>query len=155
MWRYCLASRRGTSCIFLHFLFSLAESSLAHGRKGERELTSKVLSRYLAYRHTFDPTHLRGKRILELGSGTGLVGIATGLIEPETQIWVTDQMYVGFNAPARSRLTRQTIARPHETEYRAQRRRRKRPCGRIELGRRDRRRANGHRYRFGSRLCLF
>jgi len=32
--------------------------------------------------------------VLELGSGTGLVGIAAGLLEKECDIWVTDQLCV-------------------------------------------------------------
>lgn len=50
------------------------------------------MSRYLAYRHTIDPTRLKGKKVLELGSGTGLVGIAAGLLEKDCDIWVTDQL---------------------------------------------------------------
>ncbi|KAK1922927.1 putative methyltransferase-domain-containing protein [Papiliotrema laurentii] len=52
----------------------------------------EVLSRYLAYRHSLDPGYLRGKKILELGSGTGLVGIVAGLLEPTVDVWVTDQV---------------------------------------------------------------
>ncbi|WWC92091.1 uncharacterized protein L201_007045 [Kwoniella dendrophila CBS 6074] len=51
----------------------------------------EVLSRYIAYRHGIDPSHLRNKKILELGSGTGLVGIVAGMLEPTSEIWVTDQ----------------------------------------------------------------
>ena len=51
----------------------------------------QVLARYLAYQHESDPDFLKGKKILELGSGTGLVGIAAGIMEPSAQIWVTDQ----------------------------------------------------------------
>ncbi|WWC65444.1 uncharacterized protein I303_108062 [Kwoniella dejecticola CBS 10117] len=51
----------------------------------------EVLSRYIAYRHGLDPSHLRNKKILELGSGTGLVGIVAGLLEPSAEVWATDQ----------------------------------------------------------------
>ncbi|KAK8850368.1 hypothetical protein IAR55_004286 [Kwoniella newhampshirensis] len=51
----------------------------------------EVLSRYLAYRHTNHPEKLRGKQVIELGSGTGLVGIATAMLEPTSEVWVTDQ----------------------------------------------------------------
>ncbi|WWD08522.1 hypothetical protein V865_006634 [Kwoniella europaea PYCC6329] len=51
----------------------------------------EVLSRYIAYRHGVDPSHLRNKKILELGSGTGLVGIVAGMLEPSCEVWVTDQ----------------------------------------------------------------
>ncbi|GFZ48270.1 Putative protein N-methyltransferase [Saitozyma sp. JCM 24511] len=51
----------------------------------------EVLSRYIAYRHSVDATYLRRKAVLELGSGTGLVGIVAGMLDPDTRIWVTDQ----------------------------------------------------------------
>jgi predicted nicotinamide N-methyase len=50
-----------------------------------------VLSRYLAHRHALDPAFLRHKSIVELGSGTGLVGLAAGLLEPTARVEVTDQ----------------------------------------------------------------
>lgn len=49
------------------------------------------MSRYLAYRHRLEPHHLVGKTIVELGSGTGLVGIATAMLEPTAEVWATDQ----------------------------------------------------------------
>jgi predicted nicotinamide N-methyase len=54
-------------------------------------LTNQVLSRYIAYRHSVDTAYLRRKAVLELGSGTGLVGIVAGMLDPDTRIWVTDQ----------------------------------------------------------------
>ncbi|XAO22197.1 hypothetical protein I312_100964 [Cryptococcus bacillisporus CA1280] len=51
----------------------------------------EVLSRYLAYRHGLDPSHLAGKTVIELGSGTGLVGIAAAMLESTSDVWVTDQ----------------------------------------------------------------
>ncbi|WVF68137.1 hypothetical protein IAT40_002900 [Kwoniella sp. CBS 6097] len=51
----------------------------------------EVLSRYIAYRHSIDPSKLRNKKIIELGSGTGLVGIVAGMLEPSAEVWVTDQ----------------------------------------------------------------
>ncbi|ORY35866.1 putative methyltransferase-domain-containing protein [Naematelia encephala] len=51
----------------------------------------EVLSRYLAYRHEHDPDKLKGRTIIELGSGTGLVGIVAGMLESTANIWVTDQ----------------------------------------------------------------
>ncbi|WWD20541.1 hypothetical protein CI109_105017 [Kwoniella shandongensis] len=53
--------------------------------------SGEVMSRYLAHRHATFPEKLRGKKIIELGSGTGLVGIATAMLEPTSQVWVTDQ----------------------------------------------------------------
>lgn len=50
-----------------------------------------MLSRYLAYRHEVDPSRLAGKTVLELGSGTGLVGIVAAMLEPTSDVWVTDQ----------------------------------------------------------------
>jgi predicted nicotinamide N-methyase len=58
---------------------------------GSNALTHQVLSRYIAYRHSVDDTYLRRKAVLELGSGTGLVGIVAGMLDPDTRIWVTDQ----------------------------------------------------------------
>ncbi|KAI0028306.1 putative methyltransferase-domain-containing protein [Vararia minispora EC-137] len=46
----------------------------------------EVLARYLARR---GPRALKGKRILELGSGTGLVGILAGALGAD--VWITDQ----------------------------------------------------------------
>ena len=51
----------------------------------------QVLSRYIAYRHAIDPSKLAGKKVLELGSGTGLVGIVAAMLEPTSEVWVTDQ----------------------------------------------------------------
>lgn len=51
-----------------------------------------MLSRYLAHRVSLDRAYLSDKKVLELGSGTGLVGIALGLLQPECDIWVTDQL---------------------------------------------------------------
>ncbi|WVN89569.1 uncharacterized protein L203_104796 [Cryptococcus depauperatus CBS 7841] len=53
--------------------------------------SGEVLSRYLAYRHAIDPTRLYGQKVIELGSGTGLVGIVAAMLEPTAEIWVTDQ----------------------------------------------------------------
>lgn len=49
------------------------------------------MSRYLAYRHSIAPEYLRNKTIVELGSGTGLVGIAAAMLEPAADVWATDQ----------------------------------------------------------------
>ncbi|WVR08455.1 hypothetical protein IAU60_005510 [Kwoniella sp. DSM 27419] len=51
----------------------------------------EVLSRYIAYRHAHDPSKLRNKKVVELGSGTGLVGIVAGMLEPTAEVWATDQ----------------------------------------------------------------
>lgn len=51
----------------------------------------EVLARFLAHRVSVDPAYLKGKKVLELGSGTGLVGIAAAMLEPRAQVWVTDQ----------------------------------------------------------------
>jgi predicted nicotinamide N-methyase len=51
----------------------------------------QVLSNYLAYKHANEPEYLEGKSIVELGSGTGLVGLVAGLLEPTARIWITDQ----------------------------------------------------------------
>lgn len=45
----------------------------------------------MAYKHEVDPGFLKGKRVLELGSGTGLVGLAVGLLERSSRVEVTDQ----------------------------------------------------------------
>jgi len=43
------------------------------------------------------PNYLRDKNILELGSGTGLVGLAAGVLAEAAQgIWITDQASVNF-----------------------------------------------------------
>jgi predicted nicotinamide N-methyase len=45
----------------------------------------------MAWRHSNDEAYLRKKTLLELGSGTGLVGLAVGLLEPTSEVWITDQ----------------------------------------------------------------
>lgn len=63
-----------------------------HARKLRGRVTdNQVLSRYIAYRHEVDPSKLAGKKVLELGSGTGLVGIVAAMLEPTSEVWVTDQ----------------------------------------------------------------
>lgn len=50
---------------------------------------SQVLSRYIARRGS-----LSGKTILELGSGTGLVGLVAGMLG--AHVWITDQAFVVY-----------------------------------------------------------
>lgn len=54
-------------------------------------LINQVLSRYLAWRHSHSPGHLAGNTVVELGSGTGLVGIVAAQLEPSAQVYATDQ----------------------------------------------------------------
>lgn len=56
-----------------------------HTTRGGRSL--QVLSRYIARRRS-----LAGKNILELGSGTGLVGLVAGMLG--AHVWITDQAFV-------------------------------------------------------------
>ncbi|KAJ3484442.1 hypothetical protein NLI96_g5642 [Meripilus lineatus] len=49
----------------------------------------EVLSRYIARRGS-----LSGKTILELGSGTGLVGLVAGMLG--AHVWITDQAFVVY-----------------------------------------------------------
>jgi predicted nicotinamide N-methyase len=49
----------------------------------------QVLSSYITFRGT---GYLRGKRIVELGSGTGLVGLVAGALGGT--VWITDQAFV-------------------------------------------------------------
>ena len=67
---------------FLHS-HHLALSLLIHAKK--------VLSKYVAYRHHRQPENLRDRTVIELGSGTGLVGIVVAMLEPSADVWVTDQ----------------------------------------------------------------
>ncbi len=50
-----------------------------------------MLARYIAYHHHLHPDFLRGSTVIELVSGTGLVGIVAAMLEPDTEVWVTDQ----------------------------------------------------------------
>ncbi|ODO10424.1 hypothetical protein I350_01019, partial [Cryptococcus amylolentus CBS 6273] len=63
----------------------------AHGCGGVTWPAGEVMSRYLVYRHSLEPDRLKEKKILELGSGTGLVGLVTAMLEPSSEIWITDQ----------------------------------------------------------------
>lgn len=47
----------------------------------------QILATYLIQRGT---EYLRGKNVLELGAGTGLVGLVAGQL-PGTRVWITDQ----------------------------------------------------------------
>lgn len=80
MWRYSLASWRGELSRYI-----------VRAATWRRLILSKVLSRYLAFRHADHPEALRDRTVLELGSGTGLCGIVAGILEPSANVWVTDQ----------------------------------------------------------------
>jgi len=49
----------------------------------------QVLSNYIAFRGI---GYLEGKKIVELGSGTGLVGLVAGALGGS--VWITDQAFV-------------------------------------------------------------
>ena len=49
-------------------------------------IITQVLSRYIAKRGS---ASLSGKTVVELGSGTGLVGLVAGLLG--ARVWITDQ----------------------------------------------------------------
>jgi predicted nicotinamide N-methyase len=51
----------------------------------------QVLSRYLSYRHGQDASWLSQKNILELGSGTGLVGLVVAMLDKTSRVVITDQ----------------------------------------------------------------
>lgn len=42
-----------------------------------------MLARYIAYHHHLHPDFLRGSTVIELVSGTGLVGIVAAMLEPD------------------------------------------------------------------------
>jgi protein N-lysine methyltransferase METTL21A len=52
-----------------------------------RSASAQVLSAYICRRGS-----LKGKNVLEIGSGTGLVGLAAGVLG--ATVWITDQAYV-------------------------------------------------------------
>jgi hypothetical protein len=73
----------------------------------------QVLSSYLAQRGR---SALQGKTIVELGSGTGLVGLVAGILG--AKVWITDQRSV-YAHPFNQRPltpTDQTSPRNHEEE---------------------------------------
>ncbi|KAJ9120126.1 hypothetical protein QFC22_003024 [Naganishia vaughanmartiniae] len=53
--------------------------------------SGEVLTKYMAWRHSNDVNYLKNRTVLELGSGTGLVGLAVGLLEPSAKVYITDQ----------------------------------------------------------------
>ena len=48
----------------------------------------QILATYLVQR---DPGYLRDKNVLELGAGTGLVGLVAGELEGNCKVVITDQ----------------------------------------------------------------
>lgn len=51
----------------------------------------QILATYLAQR---EPGYFRNKNVLELGAGTGLVGLVAGELEPGCRVVITDQAFV-------------------------------------------------------------
>ncbi|KAL0580787.1 Protein-lysine N-methyltransferase efm6 [Marasmius crinis-equi] len=50
----------------------------------------QILSSYLVRK---GPAYLQGKNVLELGSGTGLVGLIAAMLNP-AHVWITDQVFL-------------------------------------------------------------
>ncbi|KAJ2458543.1 Protein-lysine N-methyltransferase efm6, partial [Coemansia sp. RSA 2322] len=50
-----------------------------------------VVAKYIERQTDEGKLDLRGKTVLELGSGTGLVGIAIGRLHPKSHVVVTDK----------------------------------------------------------------
>jgi len=61
-------------------------------------LYTQVLSRYIVKK---GPAYIKDKTILELGSGTGLVGLVAAKLGGK--VWITDQAFAAF--PALSRIS--------------------------------------------------
>jgi len=72
--------------------------ALAPFRFAASQWPSKILASYLVRK---GPKYLEKKNILELGSGTGLVGLAIGTFS-DAKIWITDQPSVNFIFPDQS-----------------------------------------------------
>jgi len=53
----------------------------------------QVLAEYIA---RLGPEYVKGRTILELGSGTGLVGLVSGALGAEA-VWITDQAFVSHS----------------------------------------------------------
>ncbi|KAJ2414318.1 Protein-lysine N-methyltransferase efm6 [Coemansia sp. IMI 209128] len=53
--------------------------------------TGLVLAKYLDHQTSLGNLNLSGKTVLELGSGTGIVGIALGRLHPQCQVILTDK----------------------------------------------------------------
>ncbi|KAJ2340027.1 hypothetical protein GGH91_004301, partial [Coemansia sp. RSA 2671] len=53
--------------------------------------TGLVLAKYLDHQTSLGNLDLSGKTVLELGSGTGIVGIALGRLHPQCQVILTDK----------------------------------------------------------------
>lgn len=51
----------------------------------------EVMSRYICWRYQQDKGYLLDKSVIDLGSGTGLVGLVAGLLESQCDIYITDQ----------------------------------------------------------------
>ena len=58
-----------------------------------RLVFSQILASYLVQK---GPSYIRSKHILELGSGTGLVGLVAGVLG-DTDVWITDQASVSLS----------------------------------------------------------
>jgi predicted nicotinamide N-methyase len=66
----------------------------------------QVLSNYIAFRGA---GYLEGKKIVELGSGTGLVGLVAGALGGT--VWITDQAFVQVLSIASTVLVKHSLAR--------------------------------------------
>ncbi|WVQ95716.1 hypothetical protein IAU59_002815 [Kwoniella sp. CBS 9459] len=76
----------------------------------------EVLSRYISYRHSIDPSRLRNKKVIELGSGTGLVGIVAGMLDPTAEVWATDQAILLDLMEINAELNIPSASSSHTTE---------------------------------------
>lgn len=56
--------------------------------------SAKILCEYLLHVLGSEPHRLDGKEVLELGAGTGLVGLILGIAVPACRVTITDQQCV-------------------------------------------------------------
>ncbi|KAJ3021923.1 UNVERIFIED_CONTAM: hypothetical protein HDU68_009408 [Siphonaria sp. JEL0065] len=84
------------------FLFPYKADDIT-GCGGKTWEAATILSNYMAYRWSLDKNFLKGLNVVEVGAGTGVVGILAGMMMAEAEqdqeqktgkVWVTDMLFL-------------------------------------------------------------
>ncbi|KAI9336346.1 putative methyltransferase-domain-containing protein [Obelidium mucronatum] len=92
----------GFSFTRYHRTINIAEDS-SGGCGGKTWEAATILSNYMTYRWSMDKSFLKGLNVVELGAGTGVVGILAGMMmaeahhddtQKEGRVYVTDMLFL-------------------------------------------------------------